>query len=239
MGDRYSGPTRYFPQLKESASYCPLTGTLPKVWLQKTVLVGGGGLIAHPAFQPNMEALIAYHPRILVAWGIGHNAHGEKEIRYPDYLEKFDLVGTRDYGFKYPWVPCASCLHPGFDRQYEITEEFVVYENLLCSPIHIAGFNKLDNTETNLEKVLCFLGSANTVLTSSYHGAYWATLLGRNVIIVNPFSSKFFGFKHTHPIVDESNWKAKQKEVRSYPEALEECRRANVEFLEKVLNLIG
>ena len=126
-----------------------------------------------------------------------------------------------------------------YDRQYEITEEFVVYENLLCSPIHIAGFNKLDNTETNLEKVLCFLGSANTVLTSSYHGAYWATLLGRNVIIVNPFSSKFFGFKHTHPIVDESNWKAKQKEVRSYPEALEECRRANVEFLEKVLNLIG
>jgi len=207
--------------------------------LQKTVLVGGGGLIANPAFQPNMESLAAYRPRILVAWGIGHNAHGEREIRYPDYLDKFNLVGVRDYGSKYDWVPCASCLHPGFDRKYEITEEFVVYENTLCSPIRIVGFKRLNNTEQNLEKVLSFLGSANTVLTSSYHGAYWATLLGRNVIIVNPFSSKFFGFKHTHPIADESNWRAKQNEVRSYPEALKECRRANLEFSEKVLSLIG
>ena len=239
LGDRYSSPALYFPQLKEAASFDPLTAQLPKVWLQKTVLVGGGGLIGHPAFQPNMESLAAYRPRILVAWGIGHNAHGGREISYPDYLEKFDLVGIRDYRSKYDWVPCASCLHPAFDRKYEITEEFVVYENILCSPIRIVGFNKLNNTEGNLEKVLSFLGSANTVLTSSYHGAYWATLLGRNVIIINPFSSKFFGFKHTHPIADESNWRTKQNEVRSYPEALKECRRANLDFSEKVLSLVG
>ncbi len=61
---------------------------------------------------------------------------------------------------------------PRVDRKYEITEEFVVYENILCSPIRIVGFNKLNNTEGNLEKVLLF-GQPNTVLTSSYHGAYW------------------------------------------------------------------
>jgi hypothetical protein len=239
LGDRYSSPTLYFPQLKETVSLDPFSARLPKVWLQKTVLVGGGGLIAHPTFQLNMELLAAYRPRVLVAWGVGHNAHGAREISYPDYLERFDLVGIRDYGSKYDWVPCASCLHPGFDRKYEVTEEFVVYENVLCSPLHIAGFKKLHNAEDSLEKVLAFLGSANTVLTSSYHGAYWATLLGRNVIIVNPFSSKFFGFKHTHPIADESNWRSKEHEVRSYPEALEECRMANLKFAEKVLSLIG
>ena len=239
LGDRYSSPTLYFPRLKETAFFCPLTAQLPKVWHQKTVLVGGGGLIANQAFQPSMKALVTYRPRILVAWGIGHNAHGRREISCPAYLEKFDLVGIRDYGFQYSWVPCASCLHPGFDHKYEITEEFVVYENALCSRVPIVGFKKLDNTEESLENVLRFLGSANTVLTSSYHGAYWATLLGRNVIIVNPFSSKFFGFKHTHPIADESNWRSKLHEVRSYPEALEECRRANVDFSEKVLSLIG
>ena len=239
LGDRYSGPILYFPQLKETASFDPLAAKLPEVWLQKTVLVGGGGLIAHPAFQPNMESLAAYRPRILIAWGIGHNAPGERELSYPDYLEDFDLVGIRDHGSKYDWVPCASCLYPGFDRKYEITDEYVVYENTLCAPIRLVGFKKLTNTEENLETVLSFLGSANTVLTSSYHGAYWATLLGRKVIIVNPFSSKFFAFKHRHPIADETNWRTKQHETRSYPEALEECRRANLEFSEKVLNLIG
>ncbi len=239
LGDRCSSPTLYFSQLQETVNLCPATAQLPKIWLQKTVLVGGGGLIAHPAFELNMEALAAYRPKVLVAWGIGHNAHGEREITYPDYLDKFDLVGLRDYGSKYEWVPCASCLHPGFDRKYEITEEFVVYENPLCSPLQIPGPKKLDNRENSLEQVLSFLGSAHTVLTSSYHGAYWATLLGRNVVIVDPFSSKFYGFKHTHPIADESNWRSKQNDVRNYPEALEECRRANWKFSEKVLDLIG
>jgi hypothetical protein len=239
LGDRWSSPTLYFSQLKETINLCPATVQLPRIWLQRAVLVGGGGLIAHPSFKLNMEALATYRPKVLVAWGIGHNAHGEREMTYPKYLDKFDLVGIRDYGSKYEWVPCASCLHAGFDRRYEITEEFVVYENPLCSPLRIAGLKKLDNKVDSVEQVLSFLGSAHTVLTSSYHGAYWATLLGRNVIIVNPFSSKFYGFKHMHPIAEESNWRAKQNEVRRYPEALEECRRANLEFSEKVLSLIG
>jgi len=239
IGDHCSSPTLYFPQFKESVLFDPMFSPLPKVWRQKTLLVGGGGLIAHPGFQVNMGVLVAYRPRHLIAWGIGHNGHGETEIRYPRYLDKFDLVGIRDYGMKYEWVPCVSCLHPVFDRQYEITEEYVVYENKLCSGVHIDGFKRLTNEEMSLEKVVAFLGSANTVLTSSYHGVYWATLLGRNVIIINPFSTKFFALKHPHPIADESNWRAKQKEARSYPEALEECRKANLAFSEKVFELIG
>lgn len=239
VGDHYSSPSHYFPQLKESVSLDPAHACLPKVWRQKTVLVGGGGLIAHPAFRLNMEMLAMYRPRILIAWGIGHNVHGEAEVRYPDYLESFDLAGIRDYGTKYDWVPCASCMHPAFDRKYEITEEYVVYENKLCSAVRIGGFKRLTNEEMCLENVVAFLGSAETVLTSSYHGVYWATLLGRNVIIVNPFSTKFSGLKHKHPLTDEANWKAKRKEVRSYPEALEECREANLAFAERVFDLIG
>lgn len=235
VGDCHSSPTLYFPQLEASASFDPLSAKLPRIWRHRTVLVGGGGLIAHPDFNLNMEALVAYRPRNLIAWGVGHNAHGRQHIdRYPAYLRKFDLVGVRDYGVDYPWVPCASCLHPGFDRDYEVTEDFVVYQNSLCSPLYMDGFKTLANTETDLETVLRFLGSANTVLTSSYHGAYWATLLRRKVIIVNPFSSKFSRMKHSHPVSDERNWRACRRETRLYPDALEECRAANRRFAAEV-----
>jgi hypothetical protein len=42
---------------------------------------------------------------------------------------------------------------------------------------------------------------ADVVVANTYHGAYWATLLGRRVIVAAPFSNKFFGFRHEPVIV--------------------------------------
>lgn len=42
----------------------------------------------------------------------------------------------------------------------------------------------LTNSAMNLETAVSFLGSSEVVLTTSYHGLYWATLLGRKVIVL-------------------------------------------------------
>jgi len=104
--------------------------------------------------------------------------------------------------------------------------------------LDIEGFEKMSAHGKDLSDVVPFLGSSEVVLTNTYHGVYWATLLGKKVIIVNPFSSKFYGMKHEHPTASEDDWKSKLEQTNSYPNALEESRDANVTFynsLERIL----
>ena len=115
-----------------------------------------------------------------------------------------------------------------------------------------------------MEKVLDFLGSGETVLTSSYHGVYWATLLGRKVLAF-PFSSKFYTLKHKpnmYPVElwlrkkksfierlnfryknkfyfpSTNSWQSLLKDSQSYPESLEECRHKNQLYYSKVMEFM-
>ncbi len=65
---------------------------------------------------------------------------------------------------------------------------------------------------------------------------YWATLLGKKVIVF-PFSSRFYGMKHQPQLCDISNWKNVIKNTTCYSEALEECRQANTTFYNDYMNL--
>jgi exopolysaccharide biosynthesis predicted pyruvyltransferase EpsI len=94
------------------------------------------------------------------------------------------------------------------------------------------------NNCTDLAQVIAFLGSAETVLTSTYHGAYWSTLLGKKVVVVDPFANRFFGMKHMPAIGAAENLQTLRGNARAYPEALEECRAANRSFGEKVAAII-
>lgn len=183
-------------------------------------------------------------PRIL--WGVGYNSK-EKEIdsyilNYPSYITQFDLVGVRDWDTDYRWVPCASCMHPAFDKEYEIKNEIVWFEHkkrlIETKVFDVKPAPRMLNTGQNIEQIIEFLGSAETVVTNSYHGVYWATLLNRKVICI-PWGSKFNMFKHTPTMASEKNWHEKINEAISYPNALEECREANTIFYEDVLNLIN
>ncbi len=150
-----------------------------------------------------------------IAWGIGHNFHnGETKIDYKNYLSNFRLIGVRDFGF-HQHVPCASCMSNVFDKKYEITNETVIYEHHE-HPINM-DFPKMTNLGINLEEKIKFLGSAETIITSSYHGAYWGMLLNRKVKVEIPFSSKFYGFKNNN---------------------LEECRKLNIKFYGDVISLL-
>jgi len=57
--------------------------------------------------------------------------------------------------------------------------------------LQVKSEDVLFNGENRLSRILKFICSSEVILTSSYHGALWASYLDKKVIVANPFSSKF------------------------------------------------
>lgn len=271
IGDLLSAPIHYFSFPGYEKSSADLR-TISEDPLSSALIVGGGGLL-FPRFLEPIQQLTKMRSRgKLIAWGIGQQTYGatnQKSIQsfnYSEYLDRFDLVGIRDINSGYNWVPCASCMHSSFDKPRAIKHPFVVFSHRKFQ-LHIDQLPRMTHANDSLDEVLDFLGSGETILTSSYHGAYWGTLLGRKVLAF-PFSSKFATFKHPprlHPVEKWSSssrkirlfskviyesqnqnkllcstegWKAELKHCLTYPESLEECRGRNQWFYEQVLNCL-
>jgi exopolysaccharide biosynthesis predicted pyruvyltransferase EpsI len=82
-------------------------------------------------------------------------------------------------------------MHPAFDKQIEPEHEIVVYENKQARPLKSHGFPHMSNEGATMEEAVKFIASGEIVVTSSYHGMYWAALLKRRILVV-PFGSKFY-----------------------------------------------
>jgi len=182
-------------------------------------------------------------PRVLWGAGINSRERGDDSytVVYPSYLNQFHLVGVRDWEAGYRWVPCASCMHPAFDREYQIKNEFVWFEHkkrlVDSKSLDLKPAPRMLNTGQNIEQIVEFLGSGETVVTNSYHGVYWATLLGRKVVCI-PWGNKFDMFRHPPTMATEKDWVDKISKAKEYPDALEECRNANKEFHIEVIKLM-
>lgn len=237
LGDHFSTPAEYFPWLKRSEKLDPHEGDFSRFLrphsTPKVTIVGGGGQVANlvDEFDRNLE-LIARSTSVAIAWGIGHNRHDENVVRYPPYLREFDLVGLRDWTSPYQWVPCASCLHPALDTLDDPTHDVVFYEHWQI-PLGAGGGPRMKNSEKSIGDALSFLASGEFVVTNTYHGCYWATLLGRRVVLVEPFSTKFFNLRHPPAFADRQSWQQTLNSARIYPHALDECRDANYRFAER------
>lgn len=227
----------------------------------KIVIYGGGGLISfekHDVHNNVLKALnmFAQNGGKVAIWGAGHNrisnfkewVEDNAPNFYPDFFENFALVGTRDLDTAYEWVPCVSCMHKAFDNDVPATHEYVVflhgaesdalreYFQDIPSLDNIQKENK-DNADENFIETIKFLSSGETVITNSYHGLYWATLLGKKVIAI-PNSSKFLSFKYPYRLcTDFKNWRKDTQDIPSYSSALEECRAINENFFEQVIAL--
>lgn len=203
----------------------------------------------HNRFQKLYESTmkrLQRHTGPKILWGAGHNKQGwsrKDTMLWPEWMKKFTLVGTRDYMVGYPWVPCASCMHPAFDKKYAVTNEFVFLEHKkqMIKPgdmgDHMNPVPRFVNSGNNFEQTISILGSANTVITNSYHGVYWATLLNKKVICIDPWSSKFYFFKHQPQYCRGREWIQVAPSAKSYPQALNECREANRNFWKKIQEL--
>lgn len=205
------------------------------------VIVGGGSIS-----KRCQDIKKAIKSKKYVAWGIGFTQRGivkeiEAQSHYP-LRNGYALYGTRDYlphsGIEY--VPCVSCMHQFFDKIPEPTQDVVVYSHSdlssLAEQAAALNFPEFDNkNENGFLGALNFLASGATVVTSSYHGAYWATLLGRKVAML-PFGSKFMNLKYRPAIVESVAEGIRA--AKAFPEALTDARENNVKFYQKVYDLL-
>jgi hypothetical protein len=176
-------------------------------------------------------------------WGAGHNGSGEtvfEKIKWPKALSKYKLVGLRDYhnSSRFQWVPCASCMHPAFDRKYTVKNDVIWFEHKkqMIKDFGQDPIPRFVNTGNNIDQTIELLGSANIILTNSYHGAYWGVLLGKKVIIVGgAWSSKFKFMKHAPIILDKrEDWKDFRETAPVWENSLEECREANKNYWKQI-----
>lgn len=268
IGDLVSAPSLYFDFPGYSVERADIIDFKNADEDEVDFIVGGGGLLCD-FFGPSIKRLErnAFR-RKLIAWGVGQQVDEGpywrtfKSFRYSDYLNDFDLVGVRDDGFGYDWVPCPSCMSEVFDSPAAPVHEFVVFSHK-SRPMPVMGWPCRRNDELDFAETIAFLASGETVLTSSFHGMYWATLLGRKVLAF-PFNSKFFTGKYPvqiYPVrwketgklealvkklihrhvgkyycASLDGWLIAAAASRSFPGALEECRQVNTKFYHRVLN---
>jgi hypothetical protein len=271
IGDLLSSPLRYF----QFPGFDCQTLDIGKIdytnVVDSHIIIGGGGLLCD-RFLPHVQAIYQAKTGRVIFWGVGQQRYGSgiqkpETFDYGTFLSAANLLGIRDDGMKYPWVPCVSCMHPAFDKPRSPQHEIVVFSHNKFQ-IHFPGLPHLTNTTDDFESVLDFLGSGETILTSSFHGAYWGILLGRKVLTF-PFSSKFTTLRHkpaTYPLkhwtrikwkialfkqvlyqqehegdkltCDTNNWSDYLRNIPTYPDSLEECRDRNRWFYKQVMEQI-
>lgn len=255
VGDYFCAPHLYFDKLKGSAldiSACRsinknITDNWKKEISEKSLVIGGGGLLNLKHFHPQMKMFeeLAEKGKKVVLWGPGHNEvniqNFQKNKKYWIDISKFPIAGTRDYSMPGDWVPCVSCMHPIFDEEIKETQEIGIIFNAK-SVKDKSLKKKLDNypsssNTTNLRSMITFIGKTHILITNSYHAMYWGILMGKKVISI-PATSKFLDFKYPTVISTFEDFENQFSKATSYTGVLEECREINIEFSKKVFEYL-
>ncbi|NUB46360.1 hypothetical protein GEU84_018365 [Fertoebacter nigrum] len=201
------------------------------------VAILGGGQVYAQALAAVLHHTSAARHR--VTWAVGMRANNPGSYRHEVFAGRLSLMGCRDVDVpRTVYVPCASCLCPRFDRLPAPQHEVVIYahggksDGIAWPP----GIPVLSNLRGTFMEKLAFIASGAIVVTNSYHGTYWAMLMGRRVLAL-PFSAKFGGFARMPATADPADWQGELARAHALPGYLEECRSANRAFHERVMNL--
>ena len=240
IGNDFMGD--FLPDLLES----PDRVQLERMWKDSWSLINTEHKDAYDQFHAKWNELMSETmskvpnttaPRFV--WGAGHNGPDEidfQKIKWPKALSKYKLVGIRDFHetSRFHWAPCASCMHPALNKEYAIKNDVIIFEHKkqMIKDFGTDPIPRFINSGSNLEQTIELLGSANVILTNSYHGAYWGTLLKKKVMIIGgAWSSKFKFFKHPPMILGKKeNWKDYYDNAPVYHTALEESVAATENF---------
>lgn len=241
IGDLNSCPENYFYFNVKAEKKDIVTFFNYKEKIYDKLIVGGG---IHPWLYMDSDFYQRIKGNRNVAWGIGMQTG---DVFPADFLEKFMLIGIREFNYpfidneKVFYVPCSSCMSTVFDRKYSVKNEIIFYGHYMQKDDikSMAKFPMLTNYSSNLGEVIKFLASGDIVCTNSYHGAYWATLLGKKVIYKG-YARKWGNFKFKPLYVENfSNLNQYRQKLHSYSEALEDCRKCNIDFYLRVVDRLN
>jgi hypothetical protein len=262
LGDRLSSPCQYFDRLagvpvfdlfdwhparqRDAAVREEFNARI----MDSHIIVGGGGLLNSEVFASAIDYVTHASRKHIIIWGAGHNGYWLKkftDIKQVCLIDhnKYSLVGIRDCLQPFLFCPCASAMHTAFDRKSEIVRPVGIYSK----HERISDFADvlqrdptipiMTNDSQDVGEVVRFLSECATVITNSYHGAYWTALLGRRTVVCNPDSSKFFDMPFPAPFGHPLEWAELEKRSAAYPEALSEARYANEQFFQLVSEICG
>lgn len=148
-------------------------------------------------------------------------------------------MGCRDVGVPGTiHVPCASCMAARLASPPPPRHEVVLYAHATKSAAlqRPADVPFATNHLGTFAQALDFIASGATVVTNSYHGAYWAMLLGRRVLCL-PYGEKFGGFAQPPAMAHPADWRAALPRARVIDGYLQECRALTQAFHARVLAL--
>lgn len=194
-------------------------------------IFGGGGMIdLSEKYNRIINNLLSQKLRV-IGWGFGVNHTAENPVFQKVKFPLFTLLGMRD-AVRPPealYCPCPSVMRltPGKPGQ----GVGAIYHK--SNPLaRLKDIPFITNSEP-FERIEAFLKQYEYIITDSYHGMYWATLLNKKVILYGVHSSKFDFFKYP-----AARWTGNLQEslhaARNYPEALAESREAVKKFADSV-----
>ena len=248
VGDWWSPPFRYFP-FKPS-----IIGDIinKNFEINKSdILIMGGGGIGSEFFKPHLDRIKSSNYSKSILWGAGVDSFADRSKLltslehdlFGNYFDFIDEVGTRVFSSpqKFKYVPCASCMNNLFFKYREVKPRISVgiYNHkrvILMKKDNSKGFPVADNSGQNFEEKLKFLSSCEYIITNTYHGVYWGTLLEKKVICV-PFKSGLFSFKHPPHYCFDGKFDEKVfDKAKIYKGVLEESRKLNLNFYKYLTN---
>ena len=253
VGDWWSPPGRYFPFKPSPVLDIINSNQIPN---NKEIYIIGGGGLGRPFFREHLERLKRKDRQYkLIAWGVGSDIEENKEgIIFKDlingkdllgnYFDGFDEVGTRVYDPKktHTWVPCASSMHPSFfnyrDKLPNKKIGVYLHKRVPLKNIEINQYDFITNDGQNIDEKLDFLSYYEFIITNTYHGVFWGTLLKRKVLCI-PFKSGLYSFKHSPHYISDILKTSDLDMCVKYENALEECRAANINFFSYLTNKYG
>lgn len=229
------GPAPYlWPKM---AQVTPIQKNLPEGI--DAIILGGGQIFAQLDMLSSMN-IERSKPAKLISWGVGLPVHGSKDDTVFRVAQRFNAFSTRNYDWRenLHFVPCASCLSSLFDLSRSPTHDLVIYNHRKKPGAAKVpnGVPVMTNSIENPRLAVDFIASGETIVTSSYHGVYWAQLLGRRVVCI-PYSTKFQTFQNAPSFASKDSWITALRSAKKFPPMLEEYRYLNQEFAKRVEHL--
>jgi len=205
------------------------------------IIFGGGGFGWSNISRNNLKKVCEKYN--FIWWGAGTHKFTVYDEIIKKYMQKAMLTGFRDYNQPgIPYLPCVTAKIPLFQKNYEIKNVYVLIEHKhqMNKAMAAHGFPTLTNYAP-LSEIIELIGSCETVITSSFHVAYWGLLMNKKVLISNLWSDKFLGLKYQPEYLDKFDMESIEtanNNANIYPHFLNEAIGQNDEYFEKVKELI-
>ena len=250
VGDWFCPPFRYFPF--KPSKIGDILDEKFTIRQDDIVIIGGGG-IGTDFFKQHLDRIKKLNNKNLILWGAGVDVVSEKRSllskngKYEFYGNYFDFI--KEIGIRvftepqqYRYVPCASCMSNLFFKYRDVKPNNLIgcYSHKrvpLTLSIDKKTIPSLTNNGDRLEEKLIFLSDFEYIITNTYHGLYWGTLLNRKVIVV-PFKSGLLSFKYK-PVycydLNELNEETLHN-AKKYDNALTESRKFNFDYYSYLAN---